>query len=31
VSEDSYALAIKLERNGIRYFVLAEKPSPLHT
>lgn len=30
VSEDSYALAIKLERNGIRYFVLAEKPSPLH-
>ncbi|MGN6631590.1 MAG: hypothetical protein ACTHKP_05055 [Nitrososphaeraceae archaeon] len=29
VSEDSYALAIKLERNGIRYFVLAEKPSPL--
>jgi hypothetical protein len=30
VSEDSYALAIKLERNGIRYFVLTEKPSPLH-
>lgn len=31
VSEDSYALAIKLERNGIRYFVFAEKPSLLHT
>jgi hypothetical protein len=31
VSEDSYALAMKLERNGIRYFVLVEKPSPLHT
>jgi hypothetical protein len=30
VSEDSYALAMKLERNGIRYFVLVEKPSPLH-
>jgi hypothetical protein len=29
VSEDSYALAIKLERTGIKYFVLVEKPSIL--
>jgi hypothetical protein len=31
VSEDSYALAIKLERTGIKYFVLVEKPSILNT
>ena len=31
VSENSYALAIKLERTGIKYFVLVEKPSILDT
>jgi hypothetical protein len=31
VSEDSYALAIKLERTGIKYFVLVEKPYVLDT
>ncbi len=31
VSEDSYVLAMKLERKGFGYFVLVEKPSPLST
>jgi len=31
VSVDSYALAIKLERTGIKYFVLVEKPFILDT
>jgi hypothetical protein len=31
VPVDSYALAIKLERTGIKYFVLVEKPSILDT
>jgi hypothetical protein len=31
VSENSYALAIKLERTGIKYFVLVEKPSIMDT
>ena len=29
ISEDLHALAMKLERNGIKYFVLVEKPSTL--
>lgn len=29
VSDDAYVLAMKLERKGIGYFVLVEKPSPL--